>query len=64
MNKYTRDGHKSESPPKNEEVKKEEKVENPPPVKQNDGGKGSIQRSFDKNTYRKNWDNVFKKIYG
>ena len=61
MNKYTRDGHKSESPPKNEEVKK---VENPPPVKQNDGGKGSIQRPFDKNTYRKNWDNVFKKTYG
>ena len=67
MNKYTWDGHKSESPPKNEKVKKvkkEEKVENSPPVKQNDGGKGSIQRPFDKSTYRKNWDNVFKKIYG
>ena len=64
MNKYTWDGHNPESPPKNEEVKKEEKVENPPPVKQNDGGKGSTQRPFDKNTYRKNWDNVFKKIYG
>ena len=63
MNKYTWGGYKPESPPKNEEVKKEEKVENPPPVKQNDGGKGSIPRPFDKNTYRKNWDNVFKKIY-
>tara|TARA_B100000809_G_C14785904_1_gene404744 strand:- start:359 stop:553 length:195 start_codon:yes stop_codon:yes gene_type:complete len=64
MNKYSWKGYKSESPPKNEEVKKEEKVENSPPVKQNDGGKGSIPRPFDKNTYRKNWDNVFKKIYG
>lgn len=64
MNKYTWDGYKPESSSKNEEVKKEEKVENSPPVKQNDGGKGSIQRSFNKNIYRKNWDNVFKKIYG
>tara|TARA_R110000765_G_scaffold79309_1_gene156084 strand:+ start:198 stop:371 length:174 start_codon:yes stop_codon:yes gene_type:complete len=53
-----------ESSPKNEEVKKTEKVENSPPVKQNDGGKGSTPRPFDKNTYRKNWDNVFKKTYG
>ena len=64
MNKYTGEGHKSESPPKDKEVKKEEKVENPPPIKQNDGGKGSIQRPIDKNIYRKNWDKVFKKIYG
>jgi len=64
MNKYTWDGYNPESPSKNKEVKKEEKVENSPPVKQNDGGKGSIQRPFDKSTYRKNWDNVFKKIYG
>lgn len=64
MNNYTWDGYNPESPSKNKEVKKEEKVENSPPVKQNDGGKGSIQRPFDKSTYRKNWDNVFKKIYG
>ena len=64
MNKYTWKGYKSESPPKDKEVKKEEKVENSPPVKQNDGGKGSTQRPFDKNTYRKNWDKVFKNIYG
>ena len=64
MNKYTWGGYKPEPPPKNEEVKKEEKVENPPPVKQNDGGKGSIQRPFDKNTYRKNWNKVFKKTHG
>jgi stalled ribosome alternative rescue factor ArfA len=42
--------------------KEVKKVENSPPVKQKDG-KGSVQRPFDKNTYRKNWDNVFKKIY-
>ena len=64
MNKYTWKGYKSESPPKDKEVKKEEKVENSPPVKQNDGGKGSTQRPFDKNIYRKNWDKVFKKTYG
>ena len=64
MNNYTWDGYNPESPSKNKEVKKEEKVENSPPVKQNDGGKGSTQRPFDKNTYRKNWDKVFKKIYG
>jgi len=64
MNNYTWDGYNPESPSKNKEVKKEEKVENSPPVKQNDGGKGSTQRPFDKNTYRKNWDKVFKNIYG
>ena len=47
-----------------ENDKEVKKVENPPPVKQNDGGKGSIQRTIDKNIYRKNWDKVFKKIYG
>ena len=47
-----------------ENDKEVKKVENPPPVKQNDGGKGSIQRPFDKNTYRKNWDKIFKEIYG
>jgi|3_EtaG_2_1085321.scaffolds.fasta_scaffold01605_9 hypothetical protein len=48
----------------NKEVKK---VENPPPpTKQNDGGKGSSPRpiGIDKNTYRKNWDKIFKEIYG
>jgi hypothetical protein len=67
MNKYTWDGYKPESSSKNEEVKKEEKVEtsspkgeNSPPVKQNDGGKGSMQRPINKNIYRKNWDNIFK----
>ena len=49
---------------KDKEVKK---VENPlPPTKQNDGGKGSSPRpiEIDKATYRKNWDKVFKEIYG
>jgi len=66
MNKYTGEGHKSESLPKDKKVKKEKKVENPPPTKQNDGGKGSVPRpiGIDKNIYRKNWDKVFKKTYG
>ena len=48
-----------------ENDKEVKKVENPPPPpKQNDGGKGSSPRPGDKNIYRKNWDNVFKKTYG
>ena len=40
--------------------KEVKKVENPPPIKQNDGGKGSSPRPVDKNTYRKNWNRIFK----
>ena len=47
-----------------ENDKEVKKVENPPPIKQNDGGKGSSQRPVDKNIYRKNWDKIFKEIYG
>ena len=38
------------------------KVENPPPTKQNDGGKGSSPRptGIDKKTYKKNWNRTFK----
>ena len=38
------------------------KVENPPPTKQNDGGKGSSPRptGLDKKTYKKNWNRTFK----
>tara|TARA_B100000745_G_scaffold270405_1_gene197314 strand:- start:589 stop:729 length:141 start_codon:yes stop_codon:yes gene_type:complete len=43
-----------------ENDKEVKKVENPPPIKQNDGGKGSSPRPVDKNTYRKNWNRIFK----
>ena len=43
-----------------ENDKEVKKVENPPPIKQNDGGKGSSPRPVDKNTYRKNWNMIFK----
>ena len=36
------------------------KVENPPPIERNDGGKGSSPRPVDKDTYRKNWNRTFK----
>ena len=51
MNKYTWDGYKPESSPKNEEVKKEEKVENSTNHKKNDVVKRSIKSSFN---YKKN----------
>ena len=40
--------------------KEVKKVETPPPIKQNDGGKGSSPRPVDKNIYRKNWNRTFK----
>ena len=43
-----------------ENDKEVKKVENSPPIKQNDGGKGSSPRPVDKNTYRKNWNRIFK----
>jgi len=43
-----------------ENDKEVKKVENPPPIKQNDGGKGSSPRPVDKNTYRTNWNRIFK----
>jgi hypothetical protein len=45
-----------------ENDKEVKKVENPPPIKRNDGGKGSSPRpvGIDKNTYKKNWNRIFK----
>ena len=39
--------------------KEVKQVENPPPIKQNDGGKGSSPRPVDKDIYRKNWNRTF-----
>ena len=45
-----------------ESDKEVKKFENPPPIKHNDGGKGSSPRpvGIDKNIYKKNWNRTFK----